>query len=416
MRGRWSRGKMTDGWRLDTLPSDVLILIFDYCHAFDLVRLSEVCTRFHEIIKDDTLWIKRSKKPIATNQVSKRFRERCNPLLCLHTKWHVTQNWQNGKYERKILLSKKTKLMPWMQLTSSTLWWSGGPEIRGYRRSDPFNKSNVVFSVKHTNDVCKFIVKDDNVYCGSRDGGLQVWNRDQCCTLNIENAHNGDVHALDVTSSYSIVSGSRDGTVKIWNTTLIDVESTPPPTLHMLDRVWSLAVEPTGTKFAVGLSGVNDRIPLRIYDMECFSEPNVLVHNWRLGAGILDMVWDDPNTLLTCGYDSYTRKWDLRTASCVNIWPDPTNASIYCISSDHHNAVITGAQVNAKAVLWDQRQTKYVQVYFLSKRCMSGPVYSLSFDSCHLYGAMDQSLVELKFSGYSYTENNYNEILKFLTD
>jgi len=32
---------------------------------------------------------------------------------------------------------------------------------------------------------------------------------------------------------------------------------------------------------------------------------------WKHGAGILDMVWDDPNTLLTCGYDTYIRKWDL---------------------------------------------------------------------------------------------------------
>lgn len=26
----------------------------------------------------------------------------------------------------------------------------------------------------------------------------------------------------------------------------------------------------------------------------------------------MDMVWDDPNTLLTCGYDTCIRKWDLR--------------------------------------------------------------------------------------------------------
>lgn len=71
---------MTDVWRLDTLPSDVLILIFDYCHAFDLVRLSEVCKRFYDIIREETLWIKKSKLPIATNQTSRKFRERYNRL------------------------------------------------------------------------------------------------------------------------------------------------------------------------------------------------------------------------------------------------------------------------------------------------------------------------------------------------
>lgn len=71
---------MTDVWHLDTLPSDVLIIIFDYCHAFDLVRLSEVCTRFYDIIREETLWIKKSKQPIVTNQASKKFRERYTRL------------------------------------------------------------------------------------------------------------------------------------------------------------------------------------------------------------------------------------------------------------------------------------------------------------------------------------------------
>lgn len=62
--------------RLDELPSEILLLIFDYCHAFDLVRLSAVCTRFYDVAQDEMLWYKRSKKTLATNQVSKRFRLR----------------------------------------------------------------------------------------------------------------------------------------------------------------------------------------------------------------------------------------------------------------------------------------------------------------------------------------------------
>jgi len=67
---------MTDTWRLDILPSDVLLIIFDYCNEYDLLRLSEVCKRFYEIIRTDVVWAKRSKKFLVTNQMSKRFRER----------------------------------------------------------------------------------------------------------------------------------------------------------------------------------------------------------------------------------------------------------------------------------------------------------------------------------------------------
>lgn len=40
----------------------------------------------------------------------------------------------------------------------------------------------------------------------------------------------------------------------------------------------------------------------------------------KIGAGVLDMQFEDEHTLLTCGYDTYVRMWDLRT----NKWYDMT--------------------------------------------------------------------------------------------
>lgn len=33
---------------------------------------------------------------------------------------------------------------------------------------------------------------------------------------------------------------------------------------------------------------------------------------FRRGAGVLDIVYESPVQLLTCGYDTYIRSWDLR--------------------------------------------------------------------------------------------------------
>lgn len=33
----------------------------------------------------------------------------------------------------------------------------------------------------------------------------------------------------------------------------------------------------------------------------------------KRGAGVLDMCFESPNILLTCGHDTYLRMWDLRT-------------------------------------------------------------------------------------------------------
>lgn len=42
------------------------------------------------------------------------------------------------------------------------------------------------------------------------------------------------------------------------------------------------------------------------------TEFDTLKANKNVYAGTLDMVWDSPQILLTCGYDNYIRKWDLR--------------------------------------------------------------------------------------------------------
>lgn len=418
---------MTDVLRLDTLPSDALILIFDYCHAFDLVRLSEVCFRFHEIIRDKILWVKKSKLTLATNQTSKRFRARCNPVLCLRTKWQISHNWQYGKYDTKLIFSQGKKLMPWIQLTEDTLWWSGGHQLFGFARKQPFSHNNIKFAqLNRKSDICKFVVRSDYIISGHRDGSLKFWSLtnsgplhydgtnylvDHLC-YNIEEAHSTDVNAVEETSQV-VISGSGDGIIKLWERPSETMTNVPSKCLNVDDRIWSLSADPMGQKFSVGSSGIGEGAPLHIFDIESCKESNVMKHVWRRGAGILDMVWDNPQTLLTCGYDTYLRKWDLRCGKCVSYWPDPTDATMYCMSSDYQYSVVTGAQFNCKAVLWDQRQINYVQLYFMNLRRISSPLYSLCFDSSHLYGATDQHLVEINFSGRSNKEKNYREILKY---
>ncbi|KAI4477377.1 hypothetical protein M0804_012763 [Polistes exclamans] len=407
---------MTSVLRLDSLPSDVLILIFNYCNAFDLVRLSEVCIRFYLLIREDTLWKRRSNQALVTNQTSEQFRKRCNPLLCLRTKWHVSNNWQYGRFKKKCIFSQKAKLMPWIQLTADTLWWSGGDRLCGFKRDEHRRGTVLVFNEKDIgSDICKFVTKDEYILTGHRNGSLKFWTKakrgdDHIC-FSIDRAHSTDVNDVDKIGSI-FISGSGDGIVKVWKLSSKRFADPPIASINVRDRIWSVRADPTGLKFAVGSSGNGEGTPLNIFDMECCSISNVLKLNWRRGAGILDMVWDNANTLLTCGYDTYIRKWDLRSGMCVSSWGDPTSATLYCISSDYNYTLVSGTQFNCKAVLWDQRQKQFAQIYFLNWR-RSSPIYSIAFDSCHLYGATDQHLTELTFSGYAYNELNYKEMLTY---
>jgi WD40 repeat protein len=81
-----------------------------------------------------------------------------------------------------------------------------------------------------------------------------------------------------------------------------------------------------------------------------------------LGAGVLDIKWESPATLWSCGYDSHLRRWDLRTGKCEQALGDPCGAAVYCFQYDHFNSIISGTQTNGRVVLWDTRQDNYVQV------------------------------------------------------
>ncbi|XP_011312353.1 F-box/WD repeat-containing protein 4 [Fopius arisanus] len=414
---------MTEKCSLDTLPTELLLHIFDCCNVSDLITLSLVCKRFHSIVEDDNLWIRESRRPLVTNQCSKRFRDRCNPWLPLSKKGRVSYNWQSGKYERVIIYTDRVNTIPWIQLTEDILWWSGGDRLYGYhrgrikpnRRYNDFRKSCLFAWDNIPSDICKFVVRDEYVVSGHRDGRIWFWVKEEGqqghFNFGIEEAHASSVTAIDEIPE-AVISGAEDGTVKIWPQPSEIYDIRPISSFNIYDRIWSLGADPGKTLFAVGSSGTNAGPPLRIFDIECSKEKIALSHNWRYGAGVLDLSWESSQCLLSCGYDTYIRKWDLRIGTCVASWADPTDATIYCISSDFKHTMITGTQYNGKAVLWDQRLPRYVQLYFMNNRRPSSPVYSISFDSTHLVGATDRQLIQFTFSGTNNRPHDYRGILK----
>ncbi|KAG8233895.1 hypothetical protein J437_LFUL005223 [Ladona fulva] len=123
-----------------------------------------------------------------------------------------------------------------------------------------------------------------------------------------------------------------------------------------------------------------------------------LVHSFRNGAGVLDVHWETPQILLSCGYDTAIRLWDLRIGQCMCVWEDPHDSAVYSLASDCHNTILSGLSQHGRLQLWDKRKKDSVQTYFAKTR-RSSPVYSVAFDPVHLFAALDQSLSVLDFSG-----------------
>nr|XP_009504480.1 PREDICTED: F-box/WD repeat-containing protein 4 [Phalacrocorax carbo] len=106
-----------------------------------------------------------------------------------------------------------------------------------------------------------------------------------------------------------------------------------------------------------------------------------------------------PSLLLSCGYDTYIRYWDIRasTRKCVQEWEEPHDSALYCIRSDKNHMIASGSSYYGVVRLWDKRQTRCLQSFHLSSPT-SSPVYCLRFSTTHLYAALASALHVLDFT------------------
>ena len=81
----------------------------------------------------------------------------------------------------------------------------------------------------------------------------------------------------------------------------------------------------------------------------------------RKGAGMLDLTWIDDTKLLSCGYDSYARLWDMRSGTCVRKWEEPFNEAIYCMSTDNNMTLVRFFKVSKYCLFQDQFEHQILQ-------------------------------------------------------
>ncbi|XP_075932756.1 F-box/WD repeat-containing protein 4 isoform X6 [Anarhichas minor] len=295
----------------------------------------------------------------------------------------------------------------------------------GRLRRNPFK----IYS-GHKGDVCRFVLTDSHLISGGSDGRILVHSRRRDMSVELS-GHNQEVNCLDSKDGL-IVSGSRDRTTRIWSLT----SSCPRDTIPMYDRVWSVAISPTLRSFVTGTACCENFSPLRVWDVERSECVCSLGSEFRRGAGVLDMVFESPFQLFTCGYDTFIRLWDLRlspreqwagfsvllrytstrdtsqsrikpltfrfqttllTQKCVMEWEEPDDSALYCIQTDGNHMIASGSSYYGVVRLWDKRQTECLQFFHLSSRPVSSPVYCLRFSSSHLHAALATSLHSLDF-------------------
>uniref|UniRef100_A0A8C2HM48 F-box and WD repeat domain containing 4 n=1 Tax=Cyprinus carpio TaxID=7962 RepID=A0A8C2HM48_CYPCA len=333
------------------LPEDVLFLVLSYLDPRSLCRLSQACKRSYMFISRDAVWRKIAKDIINTG-LTRQGIDLC-PSIPLKDRVRVSHNWIHGVCRKEVLLKWKIKMYV-VLLPIITLF-----------------------------------------VCFSSDGKIIVHDRGSDYSVEYY-GHNQEVNCIDCKGGV-IVSGSRDKTAKIW-ALAPDRFGQCLHTIPTYDRVWSVAISPSLCNFVTGTACCENFAPLRIWDIERCHLVSCLGTEFRRGAGVLDITYESPFQLLTCGYDTFIRYWDLRVCSrkCVMEWEEPHDSALYCIKTDKNHMIASGSSYYGVVRLWDKRKTRCLQMFQLAPTT-SSPVYSLCFNTTHLYAALASVLYSLDF-------------------
>ncbi|XP_063231365.1 F-box/WD repeat-containing protein 4 [Bacillus rossius redtenbacheri] len=397
---------------LQTLPTEVLFLIFQLCDITSLGRLARTCKRFNEIIDDDYFWQEKSKKVIVTNQLCERFRRRTYHVLVPKESCRISENWKLGSYRETIHKRQVARFMPWMVLEKNELWLSQGPYIMRLLRVDhTLSAERTVNVCGDSKDVCRFVRRDGHLICGGRDGVLSGWSDCYTRLFLHRAAHSRDVRAVDCSNSV-ILSGGSDGLIKTWQRSSMRDDSACLSEESVGDKVLCLGVSPGGRLFCAGTAAVRRTAPLLLYDLETRAKLAALPGQWRRGAGTLDVAWLDNRSFLAGGYDTSVQLWDVRVRDAVMRWENPFDSAVYCVQTDGENTIVSGLAQSCCMQLWDKRTSNRLVQVFYAKGSDSSPVYCLAFDSSYLYCALDRSLHSFDFTGRSNKPKNYQACLQ----
>ncbi|XP_050814127.1 F-box/WD repeat-containing protein 4 isoform X1 [Gopherus flavomarginatus] len=379
------------------LPEELLLLICSYLDAQALGRLGQVCRRLRAFSGRDLLW-----RRIARGCLNSGFTQLGADLAAgipVKERVKVSQNWRHGRCRRETLLKWKRNLMPWMHLDGDYLYLSQAEDIWAYRfRPDSAGlqrRPQAIFS-GHQEDVCRFVLTGSHIVSGGGDGNIVLSKVHGSFSIKFS-AHQQEVNCVDCQGGI-IVSGSRDRTAKVWSLSSGRVGHCLH-TVQTEDRVWSIAISPLLSSFVTGTACCGHTSPLRIWDLESGQLATCLGTDFHRGAGVLDIVYETPFTLLSCGYDTYIRSWDLRvsTRKCVLEWEEPHDSALYCVRSDGNHMIASGSAYYGVVRLWDKRQSRCLQSFSLSSPT-SSPVYCLRFNTTHLYAALASALHALDFT------------------
>ncbi|CAG9793411.1 unnamed protein product [Diatraea saccharalis] len=170
------------------LPPEILAHIFMNLELQDIRNLM-FSNKFllNIILTNNSLW-----KSICKNQLLVRSSsDNRKPIaLSCYNRYRISKNWCSGVYRKKLIIQHQVNYMPWLIFyDSEALLLSEGSELKCFptdKKGLPVCKESswkleslpVKRNDIRTNDISRFVVKDNLILCGNRDGNATMYKFD----------------------------------------------------------------------------------------------------------------------------------------------------------------------------------------------------------------------------------------------
>ncbi|XP_052754161.1 F-box/WD repeat-containing protein 4-like isoform X2 [Galleria mellonella] len=411
------------------LPPEVLANIFRRLTTSELLNVMLSCKFLRNfIINDNAIWRSAGQKKLFVYYSI----ENSNPItLSWYERSRISYNWRYGVYKAQVLIRHYTNYMPWLLFhNSEALVMSVGSALQCYttnKKGLPCCKvacwklqvPKIKRSGVRTNDISRFVLRNNLIVCGNRDGCMAVYEVNNIkqkpqLMCHIRDCHeNGEVELTTVElfnknePFHIIATGSNYSSVlRLWSLRKHETHEPTPDVIYnnhdisVTDITLSnnvgircMHLNQLGNKLAIGLNGNDSPVLLDARSCKVLMTPH---EKTDLKQVVRDIQWHDPNTFVYVTHSGKLRLIDIRSHDKVYDAMDPFLSSLYCVKSDGDRSIIVGSSEYARCVLFDTRKNEsHVQIYFTQKQ--TSPVYSLDFDSTKLIAAADRSLAVLDF-------------------
>ncbi|VVC89893.1 unnamed protein product [Leptidea sinapis] len=362
------------------------------------------CKTFYNlIISDNRLW-----KYLFREKLIVHSPYNSTITLTWYNKCRISQNWRKGIFKSMTIIHHKTNYMPWLQMFPEVLYLSVGSKLECYSTNFVLHNKMLwsldVPIVKRydvrTNDISRFIVKDNLIVCGNRDGSTAIFKKFEAkrkpqLLKHLKNCHDDghiEVTAVEAIDRLLVTGTNSDSNICLWS---LKRDKNSPKSVKLSDCVGcrSLAINEQEKKLAIGPNGNCKPLLLDLNMEKICMNSNIAVDTKRV---IRDIQWHNQNELVYVTHAGTLHHFDIRTGTITYETTDPLQASLYCVRTDRERAIVVGTSEYSRCVLFDLRSPSHVQMYFTQKK--SSPVYSLDFDSTKLLAAVDRGVAMLRFN------------------